>query len=107
MTSTDTALEIFAEIGLTGTKLGCGEGGCGACTVMLSHFDAAAGKVVHRSANACLCPLYAVEGMQVITVEGEDDYAADPVGDGSDGNPSSVICCEDVQPNSCISINVS
>ncbi|MEW5318751.1 MAG: hypothetical protein WDW38_009946 [Sanguina aurantia] len=65
-----TLLQYLREIGLTGTKLGCGEGGCGACTVMLSHYDSSAGKVVHRSANACLCPLYAVEGMQVITVEG-------------------------------------
>jgi hypothetical protein len=44
------------------------QGGCGACTVMLSHWEC--GQVVHRSVNACLCPLYAVEGMHVVTVEG-------------------------------------
>jgi aerobic-type carbon monoxide dehydrogenase small subunit (CoxS/CutS family) len=49
------------------------QGGCGACTVMLSHWEGGRedGRVVHRSANACLCPLYAVEGMHVVTVEGE------------------------------------
>ena len=58
----------IAGLGLTGTKLGCGEGGCGACTVMVSSCDQ--GKLLHRSINACLCPLYAVEGMHVVTVEG-------------------------------------
>lgn len=62
-------MTLDTERGLNGTKLGCGEGGCGACTVMLSHWED--GKPVHRSVNACLCPLYAVEGMQVVTVEGE------------------------------------
>ncbi|KAK2967440.1 hypothetical protein RJ640_022372 [Escallonia rubra] len=56
--------------GLTGTKLGCGEGGCGACTVMASCFDQNLKKCVHHALNACLAPLYSVEGMHVITVEG-------------------------------------
>ena len=37
---------------------------------MVSHRDPASSKVVHRAVNACLCPLYAVEGMHVVTVEG-------------------------------------
>ena len=35
---------------------------------MVSH--QAETKLVHRSVNACLCPLYSVEGMHIVTVEG-------------------------------------
>ncbi|KAL5979766.1 xylitol dehydrogenase [Asimina triloba] len=59
-----------ADRGLTGTKLGCGEGGCGACTVMASYYDGQLKRTVHYAVNACLAPLYSVEGMHIITVEG-------------------------------------
>lgn len=65
-----TLLEYLRGSGLTGTKLGCGEGGCGACTVMVSHFDFDHNSIIHRAVNSCLTPLYSVEGMHVITVEG-------------------------------------
>ncbi len=55
-------------LGLCGTKLGCGEGGCGACTVMVSRYDGE--QVSHLSVNACLMPAVAVHGMSVTTVEG-------------------------------------
>lgn len=63
-------LQYLRYIGLTGTKLGCGEGGCGACTVMLSYYDHTIGTPRHFSANACLTPLCALDGYHVTTVEG-------------------------------------
>ncbi|KAL1215699.1 Xanthine dehydrogenase 1 [Cardamine amara subsp. amara] len=65
-----TLLEYLRELGLTGTKLGCGEGGCGACTVMVSSYDRKSKTCVHYAVNACLAPLYSVEGMHVISIEG-------------------------------------
>src|SRR4051812_21539472 len=62
--------EYLHGVGLTGTKVGCGQGGCGACTVMLSHRDPVAGTPVHRAINACLRPLCAVDGLMVTTIEG-------------------------------------
>eukprot|EP00899_Mesostigma_viride_P019651 jgi/Mesvir1/27688/Mv07407-RA.1 len=65
-----TLIQFLRDAGLKGTKLGCGEGGCGACTVMVSHYDCSKGSVIHRAVNACLAPIYSVEGMHVVTVEG-------------------------------------
>ena len=55
---------------LTGSKLGCGEGGCGACTVLLSRYDTSKQKIVHGTVNACLFPVLAADGCHVTTVEG-------------------------------------
>ena len=48
---------IRSQHGLKGTKLGCGEGGCGACTVVLQTRDGRSRHVRHRAVNACLYPL--------------------------------------------------
>ncbi|KAK4157664.1 Molybdopterin-binding domain of aldehyde dehydrogenase-domain-containing protein [Chaetomidium leptoderma] len=65
-----TLLEYLRGIGLTGTKLGCGEGGCGACTVVISQYNPTTNRIYHASVNACLAPLASVDGKHVITVEG-------------------------------------
>lgn len=65
-----TLLEYLRGIGLTGTKLGCAEGGCGACTVVVSQYNPTTKSVYHASVNACLAPLVSVDGKHVITVEG-------------------------------------
>ncbi|KAF5273883.1 hypothetical protein FQA39_LY00998 [Lamprigera yunnana] len=55
---------------LCGTKLGCGEGGCGACTVMVSKYNRKEQKVIHLAVNACLAPVCSMHGYAVTTVEG-------------------------------------
>ena len=53
---------LRSDLGLTGTKFGCGEGLCGACTVVVD------GEAV----RSCSMPLRDVAGKQVLTIEGLD-----------------------------------
>ncbi|PRT56689.1 Xanthine dehydrogenase [Wickerhamiella sorbophila] len=67
---TMTALEYVRSVGLTGTKLGCQEGGCGACTMTISEWDPEQNKPKYYAINGCIVPLILVDGKHLITVEG-------------------------------------
>lgn len=51
---------LRSDLGLTGTKFGCGEGLCGACTVIVGN----------EAVRSCATPLKTVAGKQVLTIEG-------------------------------------
>jgi aerobic-type carbon monoxide dehydrogenase small subunit (CoxS/CutS family) len=54
-------LEVLREdLGLTGTKYGCGEAQCGACTVLLDV----------QPVPSCVTPVTAAQGRQIVTIEG-------------------------------------
>jgi len=57
------------QLGLTGTKFGCGGGFCGACTI---HIEG-------QATRACQIPLGAIEGLNVRTIEAFGEDASHPV----------------------------
>ncbi len=57
---------LRSDLGLTGTKVGCGEGFCGACTVLVD------GEAV----RSCSTPLESVAGKSVLTIEGLERQGA-------------------------------
>src|SRR5208337_2059473 len=74
----EVALDLFSpratvldwlreEQGATGTKEGCAEGDCGACTVVLARLKR--GRLVHEAFNACIIFLGQLDGAELITVE--------------------------------------
>lgn len=83
---TTTVLDYIREnIGLKGTKEGCAEGDCGACTIVLA--ETVSSETVYKAVNSCLLMLPQIDGKHVITVEGlvNNDYEnkalLDPVQD--------------------------
>ncbi len=65
---TTTLLDYLREHeGATGTKEGCGEGDCGACTVVLGRLKN--GKVAYQPVNACIQMMGQLDGAELITVE--------------------------------------
>ena len=64
-----TLLEFLRANGLTGSKEGCAEGDCGACSVAILERDAE-GKPTYRAVNSCLMPVCLVAGREVVSVEG-------------------------------------
>jgi xanthine dehydrogenase small subunit len=75
-----TLLEVLREdLGCTGTKEGCGEGDCGACTVVLGELvpgtPGAAEGIRYHAINSCIRLAHSVDGMALWTVE--DLAAAD------------------------------
>ena len=70
-----TLLQVLREdLGCTGTKEGCGEGDCGACTVVLG--EARDGKVHYSAVNSCIRLAHSINGMALWTVE---DLTQDPL----------------------------
>ncbi|HEY4282778.1 MAG TPA: xanthine dehydrogenase molybdopterin binding subunit [Chthoniobacterales bacterium] len=64
-----TLLDWLRSSGLTGSKEGCAEGDCGACSVAIVDLDAQ-GKTTYRAINSCLVPVSLMAGRDIITVEG-------------------------------------
>jgi xanthine dehydrogenase molybdopterin binding subunit/xanthine dehydrogenase small subunit len=67
--ATTTLLDYLRASGSTGSKEGCAEGDCGACTVAVVERDAA-GNPTYRGVNSCIALLPMFAGKEVVTVEG-------------------------------------
>ena len=67
----DTLVHVLRSIlGLTGTKESCGQGECGACTILLNN----------KAVNACLVLAASVDGCEIMTIEGlSDSSGLDPI----------------------------
>jgi len=62
---------------LTGTKIGCREGDCGACVILVGELKN--DELIYQSLTSCLTPLGNVHGKHVVTIEGLNSSALNPV----------------------------
>ncbi|MEO7113911.1 MAG: FAD binding domain-containing protein, partial [Polyangiaceae bacterium] len=75
---TTTLLQYLRAQGMTGSKEGCAEGDCGACTALFVEKDAH-GRLTYRAINSCIALLPMVAGREVVTVEGVGAHGEHPV----------------------------
>jgi xanthine dehydrogenase small subunit len=75
---TTTLLHYLRQKGYVGTKEGCGDGDCGACTVTIIGKDSH-GQPQYQAVNSCLVPIGAIAGREVITAEGIANEQLHPV----------------------------
>ena len=70
---------IRTKLRKTGTKEGCAEGGCGACTIVLGELKK--GRIIYKAINACIAFIPTLAGKQLVLVENlvSDDGSLHPV----------------------------
>ncbi len=64
----EVVLDFIRSKRITGTKEGCREGDCGACTVLIGEIYN--GKLIYRSSNSCLLPAGNISHKHIVTIEG-------------------------------------
>ncbi len=68
---------VRKNLNLTGTKEGCREGDCGACTVLVGELHDKT--VLYKSLNSCLLPLVSLNGKHLVTIEGINQKELNPL----------------------------